>query len=465
MQDDSELLRCYAEEKSEAAFTELVRRHINFVYASALRQAWGNTSLAEDVTQAVFTDLAHKAAALVRHRALVGWLHTATRFSTSKAMRAESRRHAREQEAHAMKERLHESETPADWERLRPVLDGVLGELGDRDRAAILLRFFENKTLAEVGENLSLTETAARSRVDRALEKMRGMLARRGVTSTTAALAIALASQAGVAAPAGLAASVTEAALASATAGGTVAAATFMSIIKISIAALMVATGGAGLWWQHQANVHLQKEVASLRAQTQATALISRTDEPSAERSAGQTASVPPQVPDRLPAADLAAAGMISVETFVNAGRMTPRATLETTYWARRHVELAALAQAVAFDKAGKAKADALFGLLSDDLQKQYKTPEVFAAAMLADLPCPTGIQINGETEQGPDDATLKVSIQNPSGKVSQRTLQYHRYDDGWRAVIPVSLVNAAAIEIMKDPNKIPQPKPAAPAR
>ncbi len=240
MTDDTELLRRYAEEKSDDAFAELVRRHIDFVYAAALRQAHGNVPLAQDVAQVVFTDLARKAGRLARHEVVVGWLHTATRFAAGNAIRSEVRRTAREQEAFAMNEALQEADAPADWERLQPVLDDVLGELKERERAAILLRFFEKKPLAEVGAKLSLTETAARSCVDRALEKMRGLLARRGVTSTGAALAVALGNQVSVAAPAGLAASVTGAALAgaagAAAGGGAIVAVkilNFMSTTKI----------------------------------------------------------------------------------------------------------------------------------------------------------------------------------------------------------------------------------------
>ena len=112
MTDDAALLRRYAEEKSEEAFAALVRRHIDFVHAAALRQARGNAPLAQDVTQAVFTDLARKAATLARHEVVVGWLHTATRYAAAKAIRAESRRHVREREAHAMNEVLRESAGP-----------------------------------------------------------------------------------------------------------------------------------------------------------------------------------------------------------------------------------------------------------------------------------------------------------------------------------------------------------------
>ena len=281
MIDDAELLRRYAEEKSEEAFAGLVRRHIDFVYAAALRQARGNGPLAQDVTQAVFTDLARKAATLARHEVVVGWLHTATRFAVAKAIRAESRWHTREQDAHAMNELLHESDALVDWERLHPVLDAVLGELKERERAAILLRFFEKKPLAEVGAKLSLTETAARSCVDRALEKMHGLLARRGVTSTSAALAVALANQAGVAAPVGLAASVTGAALASAASvgGGTIVALkllNFMSTTKIvsGMAAVvaLLAVGSA----VYQSNLARESATALTSVSTERDTLRSR---------------------------------------------------------------------------------------------------------------------------------------------------------------------------------------------
>lgn len=262
MTDDVELLRRYTEEKSEEAFAELVRRHIDFVYAAALRLAQGNAALAQDATQAVFTDLARKASVLARHRVVIGWLHTAARFAVAKAIRTESRRRVREQEAYIMNETLHEAEGSADWARLQPVLDEVLGELKERERVAILLRFFEKKPLAEVGAKLALSETAARSCLDRALEKMRVQLARRGVTSTGAALSLALANHVSLAAPAGLAASVTglaltNAAAITAAAGTGAAILTFMSTAKILLgtgAALVALACGVALYQTGEAH-------------------------------------------------------------------------------------------------------------------------------------------------------------------------------------------------------------------
>jgi hypothetical protein len=104
-------------------------------------------------------------------------------------------------------------EVPADWEQLRPVLDDLMEELDERDREAVLLRFVEGQSFALVATALRLSEDAARKRVDRALEKLGALLQRRGITSTAAALAVLLANQITVAAPANVAAAITTAAI------------------------------------------------------------------------------------------------------------------------------------------------------------------------------------------------------------------------------------------------------------
>jgi RNA polymerase sigma factor (sigma-70 family) len=256
MLTDAELLHRYAAEKSEPAFAELVARYVDLVFSAALRQVSGDAHRAQDVTQVVFTTLARKAPGLTRHPVLAGWLYTATQHAAAKAVRAEVRRHVREQEAYAM-QTTHENaplgETAGiDWQRVRPVLDDAMRELGERDREAVLLRYFARRPFAEIGTLLNVSEDGARMRVDRALDKLHALLARRGVTSTSAALAVALNAQAVAAAPAGVTAAITGAALASAATGaslggaGAAAVLTFMSTAKIITA--VVAIGGlAGL--------------------------------------------------------------------------------------------------------------------------------------------------------------------------------------------------------------------------
>lgn len=249
--DDIALLRRYAEEHSEGAFAEIVRRHVNVVYHAALRQVDGSSGLAEDVTQAVFADLARKAAALTGRPALTGWLYTSTRFAAIKARRGERRRQIREQEAHLMHELTQNSVAATDWARLRPVIDEALHALDERDREAVLWRFFEGESFAEIGRRMSLAEDAARKRVERALEKLHVRLSRRGVTSSTVALGLALGTQAGIAAPTGLAAAVTSGALAGGALGGaaTAGAMAFMNLGKIvwgvAGAALLAGLGAA----------------------------------------------------------------------------------------------------------------------------------------------------------------------------------------------------------------------------
>ncbi len=236
MAEDKELLCRYVTRHSEAAFAELVQRHVALVYHAALRRLDGNTALAEEVTQAVFTSLARQAPSLQRHTALAGWLYTATRHAAGNVQRGERRRKAREQEASTMHEASLPAPSDAEWARLRSELDSVLDELSQPDRDAVLLRFFENRPYVQVGLKLNISEDAARMRVERALERMRTLLGRRGVTSTAAALGGLLAAQSALAAPAGLAASMTSAALAAGATAVPLGWLTFMTTNKMMAA-------------------------------------------------------------------------------------------------------------------------------------------------------------------------------------------------------------------------------------
>jgi RNA polymerase sigma factor (sigma-70 family) len=269
--DDVELLREYASRGEEDAFAELVRRQVNLVYAAALRQTDEDVGLAQDVTQAVFIELARQANRLCRHPALIGWLYTTTHHLAARAVRSKARRQRREQQARIMEELLGETPThEADvGTSLRPFLDAAMHELGEADRLAILLRYFEQRPLAEVGARLGLTENAARMRVDRALDKLRLRLARLGVTSTTSAFGLALAGQASTAAPALLASTCTAAALTTATTTSTLGIISIMASTKLKLAlTAVVAVGFVTLMvTQHQAMERRRAESAQLRRQ------------------------------------------------------------------------------------------------------------------------------------------------------------------------------------------------------
>ncbi len=211
MPDDIALLKDYAETHSEPAFAELVSRYLNLVYSVALRRT-GNSHAAQEISQAVFIILAQKAKSLSSHTALSGWLYQTARLTAQNYLRTESRRQNREQEAF-MQSTLTET-NPELWPQIAPLLDDAMGRLGERDRSAIVQRFFENKSLREVGVELGASEEAAKMRVSRALEKLRIFFARRGVKSTAAAISENISRHSIQIAPAGLAKTVTAAALA-----------------------------------------------------------------------------------------------------------------------------------------------------------------------------------------------------------------------------------------------------------
>jgi RNA polymerase sigma factor (sigma-70 family) len=212
--DDIELLRRYVATNCEDSFAELVRLHIDLVYSAALRLVYDDPSLAEDVTQAVFSDLAQKASRLTAHSSLAGWLYTSTRFVAANARRTESRRRAREQKVYAMNQLIEPADRIPDCDQLRFMLDEAMHQLSQSDREAILLRYFEQRPLNEVGKRLDLSENAARMRVERAVERLRFILIRAGVTSA-AALTAVLGEQVVRAAPKSLAATVSRKALVS----------------------------------------------------------------------------------------------------------------------------------------------------------------------------------------------------------------------------------------------------------
>ena len=249
MIDDAELLRRYAEERSEAAFTEFVGRQIGLVYSAALRRTGSDAHRAADVAQQVFLSVARHAAALARHPRLTGWLYTATRNAAHNLMREEQRRAKREQAAQVANDVHAAAEAPADWGRVAPVLDAAMDELNERDREAVLLRYFEGRPLHDLGMRFGVSENAARMRVERALEKLRGRLVRRGLTSTATALGLALGAHGAVSAPAAVTASVSGAALAGVTgaAGGSVAASlTIMGMTKLQGGIAVVAALAVG---------------------------------------------------------------------------------------------------------------------------------------------------------------------------------------------------------------------------
>ncbi len=223
---DARLLEQFARNGSEEAFAALVQRHIALVHSVALRHT-ANPQHAQDITQAVFVILARKAGSLGRKTVLPGWLYHTARLTAANLQRAETSRIRREQEAF-MQSQLEESVNDALWRELSPQLDEAMAGLGTSERDALVLRYFQNKSMAEVGEFLGLEENTAQKRVGRALETLRTFFAKRGVSSTKAIIAGAISANSVQAVPVAL----TKAVTAIAVTKGAAASASTLTLIK-----------------------------------------------------------------------------------------------------------------------------------------------------------------------------------------------------------------------------------------
>jgi RNA polymerase sigma factor (sigma-70 family) len=223
---DNELLQDYSRNGSETAFAELVRRHIDLVYSAALRQV-GIAAQAEEITQVVFIILARKAGRLHANTVLEGWLYETTRLTSLSFLRGERRRQFREQEAY-MQSTLQETADDAFWNQLSPLLDEALSHLGRKDRDAVMLRFFKDKSVREIAAAMNVSEAAAQRRVLRAMERLREFFAKHGLASTTEILAEKISSHSVKAAPVMLAETVTVMAIAK----GAAASASTLTLIQ-----------------------------------------------------------------------------------------------------------------------------------------------------------------------------------------------------------------------------------------
>jgi RNA polymerase sigma factor (sigma-70 family) len=259
---DLQLLARYTRHHAEDAFAEVVRRHLNLVYSAALRQV-RSPQLAEEVAQSVFADLARSAASLAADTVLAAWLYRVACRTAVDVVRREARRQLREQIATEMNAM---NATAADWSEIEPLLDEAMLTLDEVDRAAVLLRYFENKSLREVGQALGASDNAAQKRVARAVEQLREFFSRRGLALGSSALAGVLSTHAVQAAPPGLGLAISSL-LAGATLNpaltiGATQTLAMTTLQKSIVAAALAAAVGTGIY---EAN-----EAAGLRRELQA---------------------------------------------------------------------------------------------------------------------------------------------------------------------------------------------------
>jgi len=252
-QTDLELLRRYAQDNSEDAFAEIVRRHLDLVFSAAMRQI-RNSELAQEVAQSAFIELARQAGSLKPDTILSAWLYQVARRKAIDVVRRESRRQLREQVA---QELTAMNVAATDWTQIEPLLDEGMHALEEKDRAAVLLRYFERKSLREVAETMGINEDAARKRVSRAVARLREFFGARGVSIAENGLIVAVTGHAVQAAPAGLGATITTAGM---LAGKTIAAATattkaiVMTTLQKGLIGATVAATAIGIYQAREAS-------------------------------------------------------------------------------------------------------------------------------------------------------------------------------------------------------------------
>ena len=265
---DLDLLDQYARENRQEAFAALLDRHLKLVYSAALRQV-RSPELAEEVAQSVFADLARSAGKLQPQTILTAWLYQVTRCTAIDVVRRESRRQLREQIAVDM---TNMNSNPSEWTAIEPLLDEAMEALDPPDCTAILLRYFEDKSLREVGRALGTSEDAAQKRVSRALDQLREFLSKRGRAVGVGGLAAVISANAVQSAPAGLQATIlTSAAISGAVTpiAGTIGitkALAMTTLQKALIGATLAAAVGTGLYEAQRAST-LQEQLQTLRRQ------------------------------------------------------------------------------------------------------------------------------------------------------------------------------------------------------
>jgi RNA polymerase sigma factor (sigma-70 family) len=449
MPTDAELLARYCASRDERAFAELVRRHLALVYGAALRRSNGRHQLAEDVTQKVFCDLARKAASLRRHPILSGWLYQSTRFATIHALRTESRREKVAQAFATMPDTSPDA--GAEWAQLRPVLDEAMDQLKEGDREAMILRYFEGLSFAEVGVRLRLSENAARMRTERALDKLRLQLSRRGVTSTTAALGLLLANQAVAAPPSGLATSVVTAAVATPPAGvlvtffthyamnnlvlGTLSAAAAAALTTAAWSAFGNGTSNSDLAAAYAENVRLTR-VASTGAGAAAVAAEMDTNSSAILRSAEQRLAkkAPTQHHDQ--------------------GLATPRDAFLSYVWAADSGNVQALAAIFTYDEAGQQEIKRIHSAMPESVRQQYRTPEEFiafvfiAGMLLHPMPNPEEVEKKLAAGTQVDLGPGRVGIYAPGKKSGPIFVQT---STGWRMLMDTKSLERSVNRVLSN--------------
>lgn len=495
MTSDWDLLRQFARENSQDAFGEIVRRHLDLVYSAALRQV-RSPELAEEVARSVFTDLARDAGKLKADTILTAWLYAVTRRTAVDVVRKESRRQLREQIATEMNttndiSHFAKCEMGPAWAEIEPLLEDAMAALDETDRSAVLLRFFENKSLREVGVALGASEDAAQKRVSRAVERLREFFSKRNATIGASGLVVLISANAVQSAPVGLVVTISAATLAGTAAASSAAFATtkviaMTTLQRIVIGATLTAAVGTGIFEAHQASQlrdrvqTLQKQQSSLAEQLRQlerergdatirlTALRNENErlknsEAELLKSRVQnlaSVGVTPPSPDTSAPTNIKPDNrVLPKNSWSNAGFATPEAALKTRGWAvlnggrarfaeslsitpgaRKRIEDRLVQMAAASNDPDRDK------LIQEALQNQWGAEEAILMPMMAlnEQKGFTGYRVLSQQSPAADGTILGVETEMASGPPQNETLKFQRFGNDWKMVVDEDAIKSA---------------------
>jgi RNA polymerase sigma factor (sigma-70 family) len=427
--------------------------------------------------------LAQHALKLQERLSLTGWLYETTRNAAINTVRSEERRRRREQEAAAMKH-LDANDSELLWQQLAPQLDEALAQLSVVEREVLLWRYFEKRTAEQIGERLGLSAEAAQKRVARSLDRLRGILAERGLSAPTASLAALVSTHAVQSAPAGLAAT----AIAAANAASAVIPATSTlqilmtsTKLKIGLAAVVAASVSTPLVLQHQNNSRLREEIARLQAQRAAPAPAQnvasddaqlerlRAEQQELLRLRGEVTQLRQQLANAPKANNAPGAGrnkaddrraeelenarrllakepeipMVRSNEFRNAGYATPLDSFHTLNRAAANKDNNAMLNAVGLEPEARARANELFAQMPEAIRQKYGSVDALLVDWAMNLAEPTeAYRVLSQRDDGPDAASLTVQFQYPNSRVRENDVSFYRDQNGvWRRAIPAGIM------------------------
>lgn len=183
--NDQELLQRYVQNRSEAAFEELMHRHGALVWGVCQRML-SHKQDTEDAFQATFIVLSKKAGTVHRPERLAHWLYGVACFAARNVRKGRLRRKFREQsvgELHDVPDHRHTL-----WNEVSPLVDDELARLPSKYRLPLVLCCLEGMTHQDAAKLLHWPIGTLAGRISRGRELLRHRLMKQGVVVSSAML-------------------------------------------------------------------------------------------------------------------------------------------------------------------------------------------------------------------------------------------------------------------------------------